>query len=77
MDERNRANRVLEILKENYSLPEWTGSRREPFQTLIRTVLSQATNDRNRDRAEPSVSHVLEMLLRKGIKAYRLERKKL
>jgi len=27
------------------------------------------------DRVEPSVSHVLEMLLRKGIKAYRKEKK--
>jgi endonuclease-3 len=51
MYEQDRANRILRVLKENYSLPEWASSRREPFQTLIRTVLSQATNDRNRDRA--------------------------
>ena len=51
MNERDRANKILKILKENYSLPNWASSKREPFQTLIRTVLSQATNDRNRDRA--------------------------
>lgn len=51
MDERDRASRILKILKENYPLPNWSRSNREPFQTLIRTVLSQATNDRNRDRA--------------------------
>jgi len=61
MDERDRANRILNILKENYSLPEWTSSKREPFQTLIRTVLSQATNDRNRDRAYKNLSEKYEI----------------
>jgi len=61
MDERERANKILQILKENYSLPKWTGSKREPFQTLIRTVLSQATNDRNRDRAYKNLSERFEV----------------
>jgi len=61
MDEKDRANRILEILRGNFSLPEWTGSRREPFQTLIRTVLSQATNDRNRDRAYKKLSEKYEV----------------
>jgi len=61
MDERDRANKILKVLKENYSLPEWTSSKREPFQTLIRTVLSQATNDRNRDRAYKNLSERYEI----------------
>jgi len=61
MDERNRAGRILKILKEIYSLPEWASSKREPFQTLIRTVLSQATNDRNRDRAYKNLSEKYEI----------------
>jgi len=61
MDEATRANRILTILRENYSLPEWSSSRREPFQTLIRTVLSQATNDRNRDRAYKNLSEKFEI----------------
>lgn len=61
MDERDRASRILKILKENYSLPEWRSSKREPFQTLIRTVLSQATNDRNRDRAYKNLSEKYEI----------------
>jgi len=61
MDERDRANRILEILRECYSLPEWTSSKTEPFQTLIRTVLSQATNDRNRDRAYRNLSEKYEI----------------
>lgn len=61
MDERDRASRILKILKENYSLPNWSRSKREPFQTLIRTVLSQATNDRNRDRAYKNLSEKYEI----------------
>jgi len=56
MDERERAIKILQILKDNFSLPEWVGLKREPFQTLIRTVLSQATNYRNRDRAYKNLS---------------------
>jgi len=51
MSERESAQRILKILGKEFGIPEWTGSKKEPFQTLIRTVLSQATNDRNRDRA--------------------------
>jgi len=51
MDERKRANKILQILKKEFDLPKLTSSVREPFPVLIRTVLSQATNDRNRDRA--------------------------
>jgi len=51
MSERQRAQKILQILVNEFGLPEWTRSPRDPFQTLIRTVLSQATNDRNRDRA--------------------------
>jgi len=61
MDERDRANKILEVLKENFSLPEWGSSKREPFQTLIRTVLSQATNDRNRDQAYKNLSERYEI----------------
>ncbi len=51
MREKERAQRILQILGSEFGIPELSGARREPFQTLIRTVLSQATNDRNRDRA--------------------------
>src|SRR4030067_3640348 len=61
MNERDRVNRILQILKENYSLPKWTSSKREVFQMLIRTVLSQATNDRNRDRAYKNLAGKYEI----------------
>jgi len=61
MDERDRASGILKILKENHALPSWSSSSREPFQTLIRTVLSQATNDRNRDRAYKNLTEKYEI----------------
>jgi endonuclease-3 len=51
MREKERAQKVLQILSREFGVPEISGSRRKPFQTLVKTVLSQATNDRNRDRA--------------------------
>jgi len=54
--ERERAQKILHILADEFGLPEWTVSRRDVFQALIRTVLSQATNDRNRDRAYKNLS---------------------
>jgi len=61
MNERERANKILQILRDKFALPKWAGSKREPFQTLIRTVLSQATNDRNRDRAYKNLSEKYEI----------------
>jgi len=62
MDERERANKILQILRGKFALPEWADSKkREPFQTLIRTVLSQATNNKNRDRAYRNLSGKYEI----------------
>jgi endonuclease-3 len=60
MDERERANRILKILQAEFTLPKnvlsRSHSKRTVFETLIRTVLSQATNDRNRDHAYKNLS---------------------
>jgi endonuclease-3 len=63
MNERERANKVLQILKGEFALPKWAGSssKRESFKTLIRTVLSQATNDRNRDSAYKNLAAKFEI----------------
>jgi len=61
MDERERANKILQILRDKFVLPKWAGSKREPFQTLIRSVLSQATNNRNQDRAYKNLSEKYEI----------------
>ena len=70
MDERDRASGILKILTENYALPSWSRSNREPFQTLIRTVLSQATNDRNRDRAYKNLTEKYEITPKALASAY-------
>jgi len=61
MNEKERAQKILQVLSDEFVLPEWTSSAKEPFQTLIRTVLSQATNDRNRDRAYKNLSEKYEI----------------
>ena len=45
------------------------------FEEFKRIYASEMEKAEGEDRTEPSVSHVLEMLLRKGIKAYKTEKK--
>jgi len=52
----NRATKVLNILKQVLALPDWTKSKRDPFETLIVTVISQNTTDRNTARAFENLS---------------------
>ena len=42
--------RINDILEERLGIPRWNG-KHDPLDSLIRTILSQNTNDRNRDRA--------------------------
>jgi endonuclease-3 len=53
---KKRATEILHILRDNFSIPRWASSTRDPFQTLIITVLSQATNDKNTTRAFENLS---------------------
>jgi len=53
---KNRATEILHTLQNNFSIPQWASSTRDPFQTLIITVLSQATADRNTARAFRNLS---------------------
>jgi len=48
---KDRATCILHELQNTFSLPKWTASSKKPFRTLIRTVLSQATADKNTNRA--------------------------
>ncbi len=49
--QKRRAEEILRMLRDNFSVPSWARSNRDPFRTLILTVLSQATADRNSARA--------------------------
>jgi len=53
---KNRATEILRILKDSFSLPQWAHSTKDPFQTLVITVISQNTNDRNTARAFEKLS---------------------
>ena len=49
--QKRRAEEILSILRDNFEVPQWANGNRDPYRTLILTVLSQATADRNSDRA--------------------------
>lgn len=61
MQDEGRAQKILRILRREFPLPDWTNAPKEPFSTLIRTVLSQATNDKNSDRAFKNLSEKFEI----------------
>jgi len=53
---KNRAKEILRILRNNFTLPSRPRTSRDLFQTLIRTVLSQATTDKNSHKAFRNLS---------------------
>jgi endonuclease III len=56
-----RAAMVLQILKQTLPLPAWTKKRRDPFKTLVTTIISQNTADRNTERAFEVLSKSFEI----------------
>jgi endonuclease-3 len=48
--QKRRAEEILNKLRDNFSVPEWASSR-DPYRTLILTILSQTTADTNSARA--------------------------
>jgi endonuclease-3 len=61
MKEDKRAAAVLQILRQTFAMPKWTESKRMPFETLIVTVISQNTADRNTARAFERLSNRFEI----------------
>jgi endonuclease III len=58
----SRAAKVLQILKQTLALPSWTKAKRDPFETLVTTILSQNTADTNTARAFESLSKQFEII---------------
>ena len=56
-----RAAKVLQILRETFAMPTWTKAKRDPFETLIVTIISQNTADINTARAFESLSKRFEI----------------
>jgi endonuclease-3 len=57
----NQAAAVLQILRQTLALPKWVKSKRDPFETLIVTIISQNTADRNTARAFEKLSKHFEI----------------
>jgi len=53
---KKRANKILKVLRKEFKLLNWRGKERDPFKTLIITVISQNTNSRNTARAFENLS---------------------
>jgi endonuclease-3 len=51
-----RAGKILENLRKTFTMPKWITSTKNAFETLIVTVISQNTNDRNTARAFEKLS---------------------
>jgi endonuclease-3 len=58
---KKRANRILKVLRKEFKLPDWRGKERNPFETLVVTVISQNTNGRNTARAFENLSNKFEI----------------
>jgi len=52
----NQAEKILHILRNTFTLPEWVTSDRDPFRTLVTTIISQNTADRNTAKAIENLS---------------------
>lgn len=48
---RERAEKILKILRETFTLPRWIASKGESFETLVITIISQNTTDKNAEEA--------------------------
>ena len=56
-----RAIEILRILRATFAMPEWTKEQLDPFETLVETIISQNTADRNTARAFESLSKGFEI----------------
>lgn len=50
----DRLETIMDLLKQEYGVPERSG-RDDPVDSLVTTILSQNTNDTNRDRAKENL----------------------
>jgi endonuclease-3 len=52
-----QVEKFFEILQDTFPKPKWTTETRDPFKTLIMTIISQNTNERNTIRAFENLSN--------------------
>lgn len=54
--QRERARKILRILRSSFSIPDLSDLVKDPFKVLVRTVISQSTSERNTQRAFENLS---------------------
>jgi endonuclease-3 len=52
-----RSEKILKELRKTFSMPKWLTSTSDPFNTLIVTIISQNTADRNTEKAFEKLSN--------------------
>lgn len=52
----NRPKQILQKLRRTFTMPEWTSSSKDPFKTLIATIISQNTTSINAAKAFENLS---------------------
>jgi len=57
----NRAGKILQVLQETFTVSKWVTSHKDPFKTLIVTIISQNTADRNTAKAFENLSKNLQI----------------
>jgi endonuclease-3 len=57
----DQAQRILEALRTAFTMPKWTSHSKNPFRTLIVTIISQNTADKNTARAFENLSNKFEI----------------
>ncbi|MCX8171713.1 MAG: endonuclease III [Candidatus Bathyarchaeota archaeon] len=51
-----RAGRILEVLKNSFSIPDLSDIVKDPFKVLVRTIISQSTSEKNTQKAFENLS---------------------
>jgi len=55
------AEKILQLLKKTFAMPKWAAAKKEPFETLIMTIISQNTAGRNTAKAFENLSKQFEI----------------
>ena len=56
-----RATKILQLLQQTLGVPSWTKPKKDPFETLIATIISQNTTDSNTAKAFEILSKHFEI----------------
>lgn len=58
---KTNAEKILKLLRKTFAMPKWAAVKKEPFETLIATIISQNTASKNTAKAFESLSKRFEI----------------